>query len=219
MISLSNCRDVSVLVLRVLSSTTVLLLAVIALFPAAAGAAEGYDRPTFTYDNSTVTAIGGTIGVGAVHDPSASPVRLSAESDAATAAPLRRTFVFVAPRSTGIQQINGRNPINSSYAGRVYDGPRWTSDLAAKYPDGVRFSDAGFPDFSPYSRARVQFDDLTGVYATDAAAANRALNLSGTPSGHVWHHVEDGSTMILIPQDIHNAVRHTGGAAVIRGGG
>ena len=118
-----------------------------------------------------------------------------------------------------IVRVNGRLPINSSYAGRVYDGAGWTDDLAARYPDGVRFTDGGFPDFSPYARARVQFDDLTGTYASDAAAANRALNLSGTPSGYVWHHVEDGRTLILIPQDIHAAVRHTGGAAVIRGAG
>jgi hypothetical protein len=98
--------------------------------------------------------------------------------------------------------VNGRRPINSSYAGRVYDGAGWTDDLATRYPDGVRSTDAGFPDFSPYARGRAQYDDLTGVYATDAAAANRALNLSGTPSGYVWHHVEDGRTLILIPQDL-----------------
>ncbi|WP_405237918.1 HNH endonuclease [Lentisalinibacter orientalis] len=45
------------------------------------------------------------------------------------------------------------------------------------------------------------------------------MGLDRTPSGYVWHHVEDGRTMQLIPQDIHNAARHTGGAAVIRHGG
>jgi filamentous hemagglutinin len=59
-------------------------------------------------------------------------------------------------------------------------------------------------------------DDLTGNYARDAAAANRARGLSATPEGYVWHHVEDGETLILIPRDIHNAVRHTGGSAIIR---
>lgn len=34
--------------------------------------------------------------------------------------------------------------------------------------------------------------------------------------GYTWHHVEDGRTMQLIPQRLHNAVRHTGGCAVIK---
>ena len=38
-------------------------------------------------------------------------------------------------------------------------------------------------------------------------------------AGFLWHHVEDCVTMQLIPTKIHNAVRHTGGAAVIRNGG
>jgi len=35
----------------------------------------------------------------------------------------------------------------------------------------------------------------------------------------VWHHVEDGKTMLLIPKDIHKAAAHTGGIAVIRARG
>lgn len=34
--------------------------------------------------------------------------------------------------------------------------------------------------------------------------------------GYTWHHVEDGRTMQLIPQRLHNAVRHTGGCAIIK---
>jgi hypothetical protein len=119
---------------------------------------------------------------------------------------------------TGIERVGGRRPINSDYRGRVYDGRGWNSELATRYPDGVRFTDAGFPDFSPYARARVRLDGLTGSYDTDASMANRAVGLSQTPTGHVWHHVEDGTTMILIPRDLHAAIRHTGGSAVIRHG-
>ena len=36
--------------------------------------------------------------------------------------------------------------------------------------------------------------------------------------GYTWHHVEDGRTMILIPTDLHDAYRHTGGALLIREG-
>jgi filamentous hemagglutinin len=48
--------------------------------------------------------------------------------------------------------------------------------------------------------------------------ANEAAGLIETPEGYVWHHVEDTTTMQLVPQDIHQAVRHTGGAAIITGG-
>lgn len=37
-------------------------------------------------------------------------------------------------------------------------------------------------------------------------------------NGYTWHHVEDGKTMMLVPTDLHQAVRHTGGAALLRKG-
>jgi YD repeat-containing protein len=112
--------------------------------------------------------------------------------------------------------INGRPPINVSYAGRVYEGPGWTPRLQAKYPAGVPFDKVGYARFEGYAKLRVRAQALTGEYAVDARLANQAVGLTRTPPGYVWHHVEDGRTMILIPQDLHNAVRHTGGAAVIR---
>lgn len=120
------------------------------------------------------------------------------------------------PPKNEIPLINGRRPINSKYAGRVFDGDKWSPDLAKKYPDGVRFTNEGFPDFSPYAEVTVEIEDLTGKYALDARAANEAVGLPRTPDGFVWHHVEDAHTMQLLPQDIHAAVRHTGGAAVLR---
>ena len=112
----------------------------------------------------------------------------------------------VEPAESGIPTIGGRVPINSKYAGSVH-------------PSGVRFTAQGFPDFSPNAVAEVEVEGLTGNYAKDAAMANKAAGLDETPEGYVWHHVEDGETMQLVPKDIHNAVRHTGGAAVIRNGG
>jgi A nuclease of the HNH/ENDO VII superfamily with conserved WHH len=117
-----------------------------------------------------------------------------------------------------IPTIGGKPPINSAnWAGRVYGGDVWKKNpnLATKYPNGLRFTKQGFPDFSPYAKGRVVLDDLTGNYYDDAAAANRALGLPRTPKGWTWQHVEDGRTMLLVPQDIHK-VAHTGGAAVIR---
>jgi len=87
------------------------------------------------------------------------------------------------------------------------------------HPPGVDFSEKGFPDFSSKAVAEVQIDGLTGEYRTDEAMANQAAGLAQTPDGYVWHHVEDGKTMQLIPRETHGEVRHTGGAAIIRNGG
>ncbi|WP_080484592.1 HNH endonuclease [Pseudomonas syringae] len=46
--------------------------------------------------------------------------------------------------------------------------------------------------------------------------ANKAVGLNSTPDRYVWHHVENAKAMQLIPKDIHNATRHTGGAAILR---
>lgn len=103
----------------------------------------------------------------------------------------------------GIARINDRRPINYKYAGKTH-------------PSGIRFNAKGFPDFSPYAKSEVNLNNLTGNYKKDAALANAAAGLKKTPKGYVWHHVEDGRTLQLIPVGIHRAVRHTGGAAIIR---
>ncbi|MBN1126825.1 MAG: HNH endonuclease [Sedimentisphaerales bacterium] len=48
--------------------------------------------------------------------------------------------------------------------------------------------------------------------------ANKMMGYPDTPKGYTWHHVEDGVTMQLVPTDLHQAVRHTGGVAVIKSG-
>ena len=95
---------------------------------------------------------------------------------------------------------------------------------AEKYPDGVYFDEFGYPRFEPYivDDASVTLDIgvLNGNYAHDAALANQAMGWTETPAGCVWHHVEDGQTLILLPQDLHNVamggMAHNGGASVIR---
>lgn len=107
--------------------------------------------------------------------------------------------------SSKIPTIRGRIPINSRYAGQIH-------------PSGIKFTSQGFPDFSPHAIAQVEIDGLTGRYAKDAALANKAISLKKTPAKYVWHHVEDGKTMQLVPKRIHK-IRHTGGSAVIRNRG
>ena len=36
------------------------------------------------------------------------------------------------------------------------------------------------------------------------------------PLGYTWHHHHDGKSMHLVPRDLHDAVKHTGGVATIR---
>jgi len=110
---------------------------------------------------------------------------------------------------------DGVRIINKKYAGQTYN---LSGDLAKKYTNGVKFTNDGFPDFSPYSKAKVKIDGLKGNTSSDFTAANKAMGLKSTPSGYTWHHVEDGRTLMLVPTDLHQAVRHTGGAALIRKG-
>jgi uncharacterized protein RhaS with RHS repeats len=121
----------------------------------------------------------------------------------------------------GMQQLreaidSGRiKPINGKYAGQVYHFEPG-SDLAKKYPYGVRFTDLGFPDFSPYSRATVRIR-MKGTGA-DATTANRTAGprVTSTMGVETWHHVEDRITMQLVPHDLHRAVAHTGGESLVR---
>jgi len=119
--------------------------------------------------------------------------------------------------STAIRLVNGRAPINSKYAGGTYPVGKLPPSLQGKYPNSVQFKSNGFPDFSPYASKEVQIEGLTGKYRIDARMANQAVGFKSTPSGYTWHHLEDGQTMQLVPSDLHNAVRHTGGAAVLNG--
>lgn len=113
-----------------------------------------------------------------------------------------------------------RLPHNHKYAGKVYhiDDAKYPK-LAKKYPNGVKFSDEGYPDFTPYAKASTKVDGLTGNHSDDVAKANKAMGYKRTPEGYTWHHAEDCVTMILVPTDLHNAVRHSGGAEKLRKGG
>lgn len=112
----------------------------------------------------------------------------------------------VAPTDLATPTIGGRIPNNSRYAGRIH-------------PSGIRYSWIGFPDFRPHAAAEIIVPGLTGNRTKDEAMANRILGLYCKPEGFEWHHVEDGKTMQLVPEDIHKAARHTGGVAIIHNGG
>jgi hypothetical protein len=74
----------------------------------------------------------------------------------------------------------------------------------------VPFVEPGFPDFSSVAKAEVKIA-LTGSRAGDFRAANEAAGFKSTPEGFTWHHHQDGTTMQLVPRDIHAKTGHTGG--------
>jgi len=43
------------------------------------------------------------------------------------------------------------------------------------------------------------------------------MGIRDLPDGYTLHHVEDGKTMEVIPTDLHSYIKHTGGAANLRG--
>jgi hypothetical protein len=84
--------------------------------------------------------------------------------------------------------------------------------LAGKFhpKTGIPFDNNGYPDFSSVVKKEVQINQ-TGSRAGDSASANKAAGYPETPEGHVWHHHQDGTTMQLVPEQIHVQTGHTGG--------
>ena len=120
-----------------------------------------------------------------------------------------------------LKEYTANNTItNIEYAGAIME-PHANSNPAyikSKYGN-IYMSTQGFPIFDDYAIARLEFPDLTGDDAIDIARANLAHH--GTQAsipGYTWHHLEDGKTLILIPTELHEAYRHTGGASLIREG-
>lgn len=96
------------------------------------------------------------------------------------------------------------------------------STLNEKYPNGVEFTEKGFPDFSPYAQKTPKSDGVVNV----STKGNRdkdfeiADSMAGIDEDYrdtyklVWHHHEDTQTMILLNRDIHKAITHSGGISV-----
>ena len=123
--------------------------------------------------------------------------------------------------ATKVKPVAGQLPRNHRYAGKEFPRHR----LPPAYQrTGVRFTDDGFPDFSPYAhqlpngQISVQIQ-LTGNYAHDRVRARVAAGFKSAnevPTTHTWHHHPDGKTMSLVPADLHDKVRHSGGRGIYR---
>lgn len=113
-------------------------------------------------------------------------------------------------QSVGVKTINGRMPINASYAGKIYPASKLPTYLRGKYSEGISFTIQGFPDFKRYALRDVKIKP-SQTRGTDEARANLAAGYKTTPDNYVWHHHQESGRMQLIPKDIHDYVRHSGG--------
>ena len=89
-----------------------------------------------------------------------------------------------------------------------------------EYPRFEKWSIAEAKFKKPTLKAAKNHTGLSGNYYWDSKLANELNGFSKTPSGYVWHHVEDMQTMILVPQDLHSSyfggMSHVGGASIIK---
>lgn len=119
---------------------------------------------------------------------------------------------------------------NYRYAGDRFPLEEKNPQLAQKYPNSVKFDENANPIFDPYAKATVRFEKgvLKGNSKSgspDFKVANEKMGYPGKyppeicgPTGHdpcTWHH-KDLQTLQLVPRDLHEAVRHEGGASLIR---
>ena len=122
----------------------------------------------------------------------------------------------------GLPRVNGKKPRGFEFADTVYKGQAtaaskgWPAAVQAAYPNGIRYTTSGFPDFSPYATHTVKLPGFSGVRRLDDAAANQLANLPQKTPDYTWHHHEDLTTMLLVPSDLHRAVSHTGGHAIAK---
>ncbi|WP_211322526.1 RHS repeat-associated core domain-containing protein, partial [Paracidovorax anthurii] len=125
---------------------------------------------------------------------------------------------------THVGRVNGNRPRNHCFAGKTMTGKDLPENVRGKYPHGVPFNMRGYPDFSRYAAKKVDVGSFTTDYK-DFSSANQAAFGKGNPFGasskitmngqeYTWHHTEHDGKIQLIPKDIHDAVKHTGGAAV-----
>jgi hypothetical protein len=122
-------------------------------------------------------------------------------------------------RGTWSNPADPGNCVWRSDAGHVVPYEKGYPDFEKAYmemPDGTRVP-ATIPG------AKVELPDVVGKHHIDSDAADKAMqDKLGTwnkPDNYVWHHHEDGTTMILVRQDFNhgpNGANHYGGAAVAK---
>lgn len=136
---------------------------------------------------------------------------------------------------TPIEPVNGANPRNWKLAGKTYDfakkHPETYEVLRKQFPefaeaikDGIKFTKDGYPDLSPFRKAEYIFDHSFTTRTSDFLEADKSIwphiktaqegNDLRAKYGLTWHHHQDGRTLQLVPTELHDKVKHTGGFAI-----
>lgn len=115
----------------------------------------------------------------------------------------------------GNGMVNLRGMSNLSYDDLVR--------LDKLYPDGVPFTKQGFPDFSNVAAKgrdgkpiKVDIGKLTGDSKKDISKAETIFQNQGNSwgAGFTWHHIENTTSLLRVPTQIHQLVDHTGGMSM-----
>ncbi|MCS1351166.1 HNH endonuclease [Mechercharimyces sp. CAU 1602] len=116
--------------------------------------------------------------------------------------------------------------------------PLVNSKYAGKLHNGVYYNDDGFPVFDEWTVAEINIPDekVVGKSPKQLALATELFKQKypdwetrfdlpektkqdirkgkGSPKDYTWHHHQDTGRMQLIPRDVHESARHTGGHAI-----
>jgi hypothetical protein len=170
-------------------------------------------KDLFDYTLAVVGALG-PLGDGAAAAIRAAKAAHQAGNAAEVANQLQKVDYF----AKSVQQVNGRLPINSAYAGKIYPASMLPVEIRGKYPHGIPFTAQGFPDFSRYSIRNVNIE-MGATRTQDFLRADSAAGYTKSnprPAGYTWHHHQENGYMQLIPTDLHFHVKHTGGIATAK---
>ncbi|MCA0993481.1 HNH endonuclease [Guptibacillus hwajinpoensis] len=112
---------------------------------------------------------------------------------------------------------------------RIDDNGIWVytnkKGQTVKYPNG-------YPDFTEYSHPTVKPVEIELANPTNRPMDYKNANIEAgltknsnppvpaldkPPAGYIWHHHQDGKTMILVDKDIHREFTHAGGVSIVNG--
>lgn len=104
------------------------------------------------------------------------------------------------------------------------DEKTWSEILSKYDKDSISFKD-GEPDFTDFSKATVEIDNMsekrTGKGGNFDQADRKLMEQTGMnkeqldefKQNHSWHESKDGKTMVLVDSSVHGNVSHEGGVA------
>jgi hypothetical protein len=151
----------------------------------------------------------------AAREAKAEATALLRNAPGASGAQAKLRSAEMAEEAATVQPVAGRLPQNHELAGKPF--PK--DQLPAAYrQQGLWFKATGHPDFEPFALTLPNGQKYveiayTGSRSGDFAAANAKAGFQRMPAGYTWHHSEELGRMYLVPKNLHDAVKHTGGVA------